>query len=241
MNNAKELKEILINNYKYKIEMHAHTYPVSKCSEISPETLVETYHKKGYDAVVITNHFAYELMEGVDKEHAIDLYLEAYETAKKTAEKYDIKVFLGAEIKFTENRNDYLLYGVDRNILSVTYDYLQKGVEAFRKEVNLPDSVFLQAHPFRNNMELCNPDILDGIETFNMHPNHNSRVAVATRYANEQNFAITVAGTDYHHPTHEASCALRTPVIPDDSYGIAKMLRGGNYIFEVGETAIVLP
>ena len=46
------------------------------------------------------------------------------------------------EIRFTENVNDYLIYGVDRDILSVCYDYLTKGVEVFRKEVKLQNSVF---------------------------------------------------------------------------------------------------
>ena len=35
----------------------------------------------------------------------------------------------------TENTNDYLIYGVDREILLTCYDYLTKGVECFRKEV----------------------------------------------------------------------------------------------------------
>lgn len=241
--NAREFKEQLSKEYPYRIELHAHTTPISGCSEIPPEVMAQIYSDKGYDAVVITNHFTPDNVGRMPKEEALDWYAAgAYETAK-AAEKYGIKAFLGIELRFTENSNDYLIFGADRDTLSVCYDYLDKGVEAFRKEVKLPDSVFLQAHPFRNGMERCNPELLDGVESFNMHPHHNSRVAVASRYAKENGFAVQSVGSDFHHLNqgHEAVSALRTKVLPETSFDIAKILRSGDYIFEVGEGALILP
>ena len=239
----KELKETILKEYKYRTELHAHTSPASPCSQILPEEMAKTYHEKGYDAVVIANHFFLQLTEGCTKEEAIERYLVDYEKTKEEAEKLGLNVILATELRFTENTNDYLIYGVDRDVLSVCYDYFDKGIEIFRKEVDLPDSVFLQAHPFRNGMTEVDPALLDGIETFNMHPNHNSRVGIAVRYAAENDLKITVAGSDFHHPNcgHEGVSALRTKVLPRDSFHLAEILKSGDYVFEIGENAIMLP
>ena len=242
MSSIKQTKQLVCDTYKYRIELHAHTLPISPCSEVLPGQLVEIYYKKGYDALVLTNHFIYELMQHTSKDDAISEYIESFEQTKKAAEKYGMHIYLGAEIRFTENENDYLIYGVDKDILSGCYDYLTKGVEAFRAEVKLDKSVFIQAHPFRNRCSFCKPELLDGVEGFNMHPGHNSRVGLAVRSAGENNLIIT-AGSDFHHVNrgHEAVSALRTSVIPEDSFELAKILKSGDYALEIGETSIVLP
>ncbi|MBE6740660.1 MAG: PHP domain-containing protein [Ruminococcaceae bacterium] len=239
----KTLKEQLINEYPYKIELHAHTKPVSPCSEISPTEMVETYNKKGYNGIAITNHFIEWMFNDKTKEDSLNYYLSDFEETKKEAEKYGIKVYLGIELRFNENNNDYLIYGADREILSICYDNFHAGIEKFRKEIKLPNSVFIQAHPFRDGMELVDPDLLDGIETFNLHPGHNSRVALAARYAKENNILIKTAGSDFHHPDkgHEAVSALRTKVLPEDSFELAEILKSGDYIFEIGEDSILIP
>ena len=236
------IKEQLLKQYPYRIELHAHTYPVSGCSCILPEEMPTLLKKKGIDAVVITNHFVFHT-DGTPMEEALDFYLNDYEKTKAAAENQGIRVILGAEVRFQDNPNDYLLFGVDRDILRKCYAYLEKGVELFRKEVALPDSVFLQAHPFRDGLTRANPALLDGIETFNMHPHHNSRVAMAVKYAVENRISIQTVGTDLHEKTegHEGICALRIATLPEDSFDIAKILRSGEYIFEIGEENIVLP
>ncbi len=239
-----QIKKALLEEYPYRIELHAHTRPASSCSEISPEEMVKIYSDKGYDAVIITNHFYKDVDEDISYKNAyIDRYVSDYEKAAEAAKKYNIRVFLGAEIRFTENHNDYLLFGVDKELLSICYDYLDRGIKKFRNEVVLESSVFLQAHPFRNGMELVDPALLDGIETFNMHPNHNSRVGQAARYACDSNLKIKIAGSDFHHKNqgHEALSALRCRTMPSDSFDIAKILKSGDFILELGEDSILLP
>lgn len=240
-----ELKKQLKKDYPFRIEMHAHTKPVSWCSEILPEEMAQTYRGKGYDAVCITNHFigGDYLGEGT-KEEKIKRYLAGYEETAKCGEKYNLKVYLGVEIRFqNENINDYLIFGADKDTVSECYDYLEGTLCEFRKNVNLDRSVFVQAHPFRDAMELANPELLDGIEIFNMHPGHNGRLGFAARYAKEKGLKINTVGSDFHHKNrgHEGVSALRTRTLPKDSFELAEILKSGDYLFEIGENSIVLP
>lgn len=236
------IKNLLISTYKYRIELHSHTTPVSGCSAVTPKEMADTYNQRGYDAIVITNHFTSHNFRDMSKQEAIKFYLSGYEETKTAAKNCNLKVLLGAEIRFDENANDYLLYGVDEQILSVCYDYFDKGVESFRKEVNLPNSVFVQAHPFRDNMVRVSPELLDGMETFNMHPEHNSRVGVAVRYASENGIKIKIAGSDYHKKATkgDAVTALRTKILPNDSFELAGILKSNDYIYEIGGSSIVI-
>ena len=95
----------------------------------------------------------------------------------------------------------------------------------------------------RNGMEQVNPELLDGMETFNMHPGHNASIGKVVKYAKENNLKITTAGGDYHHKNrgHEGVSAIRTKVLPADSFELAEVLKSGDYLFEVGGNALVLP
>ena len=237
------IKEKLKSEYKYRIEMHAHTNPVSPCGEATPAELAEIYSKCNYDAIVLTNHFIYELLNKLPEKEAIDRYLNDYELLSKECEKYAIKVLLGAEIRFCQNNNDYLLYGVDRELLEKTFDYLPKGIEAFGKEVKSEKTVFIQAHPFRDGIEKVSSELLDGMEVFNMHPGHNARIGLASKYAEDNGMSIKIIGSDFHHKcvNHEGVGALRTKVLPEDSYELAEILKSGDYIFDIADNEIIIP
>ena len=240
----KSIKDELIKTYPFRTELHAHTNPASGCSRVSPEDMVRIYSDLGYDTVVITNHFitnnGHMNKNGKD---GVDLWYEEFEKTRALGEKRGISVVLGAEIRFTENCNDYLVYGINREMLKEIYDLLPYGVENFRKNYKMPDSVFLQAHPFRDGMTAVDPAILDGMETMNLHQGHNSRIAIATRYAKENNIKIVTAGSDLHYvgEKHEGAAAMRSKEKITDSFMLATLLKEGDYIFEIGGSAIVLP
>lgn len=240
----KFLKENLIKEYPYKTEMHAHSFPASGCSEVSPEQLVKIYADLGYNSLVLTNHFIHKngLLAQYEKS-GIELWYDEYKKAKAYGQECGLNVILGAEIRFTENDNDYLIYGLNKQMLKEIYEYLPFGVENFRKKYKMPDSVFMQAHPFRDNCKPIRPELLDGIETLNMHQGHNSRIAIATEYACEHNLPVVSAGTDFHHlgRKHEGAAALRSKEEITDSFQLAKVLKSGDYLLEIGGSAIVLP
>lgn len=238
----KELKSNLLSQYKYQIELHAHTSPVSGCSQVTPKEMAETYKKLGYDAVAITNHFMYQ-HNRISKEEYIDAFLYDFEQTKKYGDELGLKVYLGAEIRFTENDNDYLIFGINKEMLLEIYDLLPLGIENFRKTYDMPDSVFLQAHPMRDGMQKVDAALLDGIEVFNLHPGHNSKVGLASVYAKENNFSVVIAGSDFHHPNqrHEGVSAMRGASLPEDSFELATLLKSGDYLLEIGRNNIVIP
>lgn len=229
-------KELLQKQYPFKIEMHAHSSPCSHCSEVAPERVVELYKEKGYDAIVLTNHFHDVFIK--DKQQAIAAQIDDYNRAVEAGKKFGLQVLLGTEVKFQENGNDYLVYGVDEEILSVLFDYFPKGLEAFRKEVSLPNSVFLQAHPFRPHCVRMDAELLDGIEVFNLHPHHNSNAQAAMEYAAMHPEFILSAGSDFHHeqPGHCGSTALLSSTLPTDSFAVATILKSGDYLFRLHDS-----
>ncbi len=227
-----------IAKYQYKTELHLHTSPASGCSEIPPDEAIKNYAELGYHSIVVCNHF-YPGMRFIDnKKQCIEAYLEDYDLAVEEAKKHDMNVILGCEIRFSENVNDYLLFGIDRDFLNNAYDSLEMGIEKFSEEFRGDGRLLIQAHPFRNGMTPVPPECLDGIESFNLHPNHNSRVALASKYAKAHQLIETV-GTDYHHPGHEGMTALLTETEMKTSHDIVEVLKSRNYLFEIGGSILI--
>ena len=233
------MQEQLYQQYPYKIEMHTHSSPASHCSEIVPERVVELYKEKGYDAIVLTNHF-HSIFEK-DKGKLITLQMEDYYRAVEAGNKLGVRVLLGTEVRFDENGNDYLVYGVNEEILGVLFDYLPKGLAAFRKEVPLTNSVFIQAHPFRPGCVIADAQLLDGIEVFNLHPHHNSNAQAAMEHASAHPEFIFTAGSDFHHekPGHCASTALLSRTLPEDSFQLASILKSGDYLLRLHDSIYI--
>lgn len=236
-----QFKEELVRSYPYRIELHAHTKPASGCSEVSPQELAEIYGGLGYDAIALTNHFMYQGSKMAKAEY-IDRYLYDYEQTKYYSEQQGMRIYLGTEIRFTEHTNDYLIYGVDRDLLEDVYDYLPHGVVNFRDAYPMPNSVFVQAHPKRDNITPIDLSILDGIEVFNMHPGQNSRVGIASVQVKDHPDLIVTGGSDFHHlnRSHEGVAAMRAPYLPQDSWDVARLMKSRDYLLEIGRNHIIL-
>lgn len=225
--------EALLSAYRYKIELHAHTWPVSGCSELSPRELLTRLKTKNYDAVVLTNHF-HNHGDFLLADDPVGTYLADFHEAKRIGNELGITVLLGAEYRFAENDNDYLVYGIDEAFLRKTIGEFSLSAKEFYQKYKTEDILFLQAHPFRRGMTLADPAYLDGVEAYNMHPGHNSRVAKAARYATEHAFPVVTVGTDLHHPGHEGTAALRARILPKTEKELARLLYSRDYIFELG-------
>lgn len=226
----------MFEEYKFKTELHAHTTPASGCSEITPEHLIEVYKEKGYTSIALTNHF---IVDDADPQEKITKYLDDYYKTIEIGKKEGINIILGSEIRFSENYNDYLIYGIIPDDLYDINSLLDKGIDNFYKEYKNDKNIILQAHPFRNGIELANPESIDGIEAFNLHPGHNSRVGFAAQYARKHGFLIT-CGTDYHHFGHEGLCGILTKEPITDSHQLAQVLKNKDYIIDISGYKLII-
>ncbi len=224
-----------ISDYKYKTELHAHTSPASSCADFSPEEVVKTYIDAGVDTLVLTNHLVYDPYIKV-REYA-QMYLRDFERARAAANGR-INIILGAEIRFAGSTNDYLVYGITSDDIERIIYQLGTDIETFYKSFKSNKNVIIQAHPFRDYMQPTPVGSVDGVETFNMHINHNSRVARACKFARENNMLIT-GGSDYHHKNHEASCLMRTKSILADSFEVAEAIKSRDIVLDVGGHAVL--
>lgn len=222
----------IIENYQYTTELHAHTYPVSACGDFSPAEVVKIYKEVGVRSIVLTNHLTPN-----NCDEGVEYYLNDYRLAKEAAGN-EINVILGVELRFTENINDYLIYGVCEDDISSFIELIPYGIENFYKEAKNDRNVIIQAHPFRKNIVRAPIGSIDGIESFNMHPNHNGRVAVAARYARDNDLLVT-AGTDFHHENHAAMCLMRSPTEMKDSYDVAEAIKSKNVVFDCSGHVII--
>ena len=222
------------NIYKYKYDLHVHTSPASSCADFFPETVADIYADAGFHGIVITNHFSSSAMGSFEtKEEYLNFYLSDYNSAAKRGKEIGLRVLLGMEIRFPENNNDYLVYGIEEKDLYTAYDYIFTDYEKFYREFKNENNVIIQAHPFRNSCSLQSLDIIDGIEVFNMHPGHNSRVALAAKLAHDNPHLLVTGGTDFHHEGHQGMCAACSREVITDSFSMAALIKSGDFIFDI--------
>ncbi len=218
-----------ISHYKYKIEFHAHTTP-----ELPGYKMIALLKNQGYHAVMLTNHFLCSMDNRLNGEEYVKNFLEELYSVKEEGIRQGIKVFMGAEIRFEESRNEYLVLGVNNELLN---NILQcGGIEEFHNRFHKDDILVIQAHPFRNHCGCfpVNPDFIDGMEIMNMHTGQMSSNAVASDYAAKR-FSIVTAGSDAHCCEHIGLSALKTKVLPESEKELLEILTNKEYIFEIGK------
>lgn len=70
--------------------------------------------------MVITDHYYdgfFEALHGMSWNNKIDMYLKGFRLAEEEGKKTGVNILLGMELRFKENFNDYLVYGIDEDFL----------------------------------------------------------------------------------------------------------------------------
>jgi predicted metal-dependent phosphoesterase TrpH len=115
------------------IDLHAHTWPRSHDSRLSPDDLIVRAKAAGLDAIVFTEH---------------DAVWDASSVAELRA-KHDFLVLAGIEITM-EDDGHMLVFGIDR------YVY---GARELAEYVRQCDGVMVWAHPYRRQLpRFCRSD-----------------------------------------------------------------------------------
>lgn len=213
----------------YLFDTHIHTKEASSCSRVWAEDIVKRYKKLGYNGLIITDHFSASQFKrhGKTYEEQVQTYLSGYRTAKKFEDE-NFHIILGMELRFLENDNDYLVYGFDEDFV-INNDLTQyETPEDFRPVVEANDLIIFQAHPFRIGMTVVDPELLDGVEVYNGHGDHNSSNDIAYKWAQKYSLRM-LSGSDFHGNTSMQPGGVYFEEYLTDSKQVAKALREGKY------------
>ena len=214
----------------FKTELHCHSNDISLCASIGAEEIVEKFVEAGYSTVVLANHFnSYTMKKRGYASYSdfVKSYAEAYDKLKECAAGR-LNILFGAEIRFDENTNDYLLFGATVDFLLENEGLFELNPKSFCKIARESGVLFVQAHPFRNKMTVVEPSYLDGIEVFNGHIEHDSRNPITEAWA-ERFGLIKTSGSDIHHASHFADAGILTECEIKTTDELVAVLKRGNY------------
>ena len=216
----------------FRFDTHIHTAETSKCGRIPAKQLVEKYHALGYHGIGITDHLHAEYIDLLyccdDWDTCVDRFLDGYRIAKMHGDKVGLCVVLGCELRFLENDNDYLIYGIDEAFLrSNPYPY-KMGPQAFFERFG-EDLLILHAHPFREGNSFVRHDCIHGFELINANPRHDSCNAKAFEFAKQMPWLHRVCGSDTHREGEEALCWMLFDRPVTDSFEFRNAILQGGY------------
>lgn len=223
----------------YKYDLHVHTSAGSCCGQSTPEEQVKAYAEKGYNGIVITDHFicgcnSTPVPRELPWRERVDMYSTAYERAAKAAEEYEnFKVFFGAEYSYAGG-HDLLFFGLHKEFLYSHPELEGMPAEDICKLLQNAGCLVIQAHPFRDRAYVDSsvpPELYcaDGAEVFNAC-NYDEENMKALEYARKNNKIMT-SGGDIHNAEDErigkAGIFTEKPIESID--GLVKILKSGNY------------
>lgn len=217
----------------FKYETHCHTSESSHCGEIPAAETVELLIANGYSGVVYTDHFTSDYFKDTsqfpDWQSAVDYHRRGYLAAKEAAGDR-LTVMYGMEIRFcSESDNDYLVFGWDEDVLRKAEGIYNIGIKKFHRFCEEHGMLVIQAHPFRNNMQILKPGTVDGIEVFNGHFNHDSRNDIAQYWATKYGLRRS-SGSDAHMYDDYGHGGILTKEPLGGISDFVEVLRSGEYM-----------
>ena len=217
----------------FKIETHLHTNHVSSCGRLDAATLAEGYQRAGYAAVAVTDHynrdtFRYLGLDTAASGDFIGAFLDGFRRMEAVCAGLGMRVYRGAELRFDECLNDYLLYDFPDGLLADPEAVFRMGIAAFTPLARQAGALLIQAHPYRKS---CTPAIacyLDGVEVCNAHPRHENHNSWAEDYA-AQFGLLGLGGSDCHAADTIGRGGILTEELPEDTAGLVRLIREGRF------------
>ncbi|MDD4140552.1 MAG: PHP-associated domain-containing protein [Eubacteriales bacterium] len=223
-----------MKNYRY--ELHFHTSEVSGCAKVPAAEAVLRYHRLGYAGVVVTDHYYQGLFAKMPYPtwpEKVSAYLSGFERARSIGEQNGMTVLLGMEIRFPENNNDYLVYGISRDFLLGQPELQDLTLKTFQAVAREHGLLVYQAHPFRNTMTVMHPHLLDGLETVNGNPRHDARNNIAALWASQHGLS-GIAGSDFHQIGDEGLAGIDTTEPIRNNQDLLRILKSKSYTLYTG-------
>ncbi len=186
---------------KYTYETHLHTFESSACGKTLAREYIPFYMDRGYDGIVVTDHFtgnpSYVPDRAAPWKDQVDAFMRGYEEARDEGERRGFKVFFGIEQQFAND--ECLIYGPDKAWLLSHPDIARWGRRKWFEEVEKIGGCVVLAHPFRVRdyvKRITLHPFVHAVEAFNSG-NRPEDDILALAYARRYGY-ITTAGTDMH-------------------------------------------
>lgn len=196
----------------YIYETHLHTCEASLCGIMPGAEYMDFMKERGYSGIIVTDHFFNGntcISKNLPWEQRIDYFFQGYENAKKASEGTDFSVFFGVEVNY--ERDEYLLYGLDKQWFLDRPDILSYSRHQLYDEVTRSKGLMIQAHPFRERDYIStihlSPYTCDGVEVYNAE-NVSWQNALACEYAKKYHLPV-IAGSDVHFRNNNAMGGVR--------------------------------
>ena len=81
-----------------KIDPHVHSLPISKCSKVYCEEIIDGKIQLGYDGAILTNHCQEWCYRPHEREIYIERVIEDYRRGKAYADEKGFRFYLGLEV-----------------------------------------------------------------------------------------------------------------------------------------------
>jgi histidinol phosphatase-like PHP family hydrolase len=217
----------------YKIETHLHTVYSSRCGHLDAETIVDRYLEKGYNGIIVTDHFnriTCEFLNADDTrpDHAAQLFLQGYQRLREEGLRKGMQIYKGAEFRFDGSDNDYLVIGYPDELLYDPDRIFREGLPAFSRRCREAGALLIQAHPYRGNCTPADPQYLDGVEVLNRNPNWDNHNDWALEFAHKHGL-IQTSGSDCHKTYQIGNGGILTETLPESDAELMALLRSRNY------------
>lgn len=222
-------------------ELHCHTAESSRCASASAEAQVAYYKSRGFDGIVITDHFLggnTTAPAELGWHRKIDLFCRGYENALRAGEKYGLKVFFSWE--FSHLGCDFLTYGLSKEWLLENENLEKMSIGDYLRYVRSEGAYVAHAHPFREDFYIpyiqLLPRQVDAVETINACRKEfeNERAA---EYARAYGLPA-IAGSDNHTADRQKRlCGISTETEANSMAELIQLLRDDAYrLYDSRET-----
>lgn len=222
---------------KYFTELHLHTSESSSCSWTPAKQMIDLYHEQGYSTIVVTDHCSKHKMDrlgNISWKEKIDYVLNGFNIAKKYGNTFNMNILLGVEITLQETDSDYLIYGIDKDFLYENEEIYSYSLEKLYKICHEKGYLLIQAHPFRDNIQLAPLEYIDGIEVYNGCQIEISRNDKALEYGNNTDKILT-SGSDFHRLEDLAQGGIITSIEIKNINQLVEILKNRDYQIKQGK------
>ena len=218
----------------FKYEMHMHSCP---CSGGGDDIIkqIDVLRERGFTGAVITNHFFCgdtRIDRSLPWEEFVDAYRQDYLRGKAYADGVDFDLFFGIE-EHVGRGLEILCYGITPEFLYAHPELRERSIELWYKTLKNHDALCIQAHPFREEFYIPNPqvlplDFIDGIEVYNADNSAKNNLEAEDFFGLHPEL-ITTSGGDTHVPATACLGGIAVTERIRDEKELVQVLKSGKY------------